>query len=62
MVLASFTPNIVGHLKTNDDDALPDLPGALTKRMSAPVLVEITVLVRVPIRRVPLVGSLAFSL
>ena len=61
MVAASVAPDVVGHLKPDDQDAQVDLLGTLAQRVRALELVEPS-LGRVIVGRVVLVDAFTFTL
>lgn len=61
VILAAFTPNVVGHFKSNDKDAKMKFGGSLTQSVSAKESVK-TSFLRVIVGRVVLVLSFSFTL
>ena len=61
VILAAFTPDVVRHFKTNNEDSQVKFAGSLPQGMGTLKFVEAT-LRRVIIRRIILVDSFAFSL
>ena len=57
---ATLAPDIVGHLKADDQDAQVDLAGALAEGVGALPLVE-PAFIGVIVRRVPFVDAFTFS-
>jgi len=60
VVATSLAPDVVRHLKTDDENAQVQFPGPLAQCMSAQELVESTHL-RIIVRRVILILALAFT-
>ena len=60
VVVAAVTPDVVGHLKTDDDDAEVDFAGSFSKGMGAQEFVEPPGF-GVIVRGVVLVGAFAFT-
>ena len=60
VVAAALAPDVVRHLKSDDEDAQVQLPGSLAQGVSAQELVEAAHL-RVIVWRVVLVLALAFT-
>ena len=58
--LAAVAPNVVGHFKANDQNALVELTGSFAQCMRAVVSIQRAVLFRIEVGRIVVV--LAFSL
>lgn len=61
MIFAAITPNVVGHLKPDDEDAKMKFVGTLSQSVGPMVLVDGAHL-RPPVRRVVLVHSFTLTL
>lgn len=61
MILTAVTPNIIRHLKSDDEDALRQFPGSFPQRVRFIIAIDRAMLSWVEIRRVVLVHSFTFT-